>query len=118
MTIRIKLLTSFAVLIALLFGLGWYTMDRTKQTRGAYEEMLQDAEFRYQLMSLQNSLAGLSNDERGFLLNGEAEFEKDVAEKGTQMTALLASIRANPTLDESDLKIIDKIDAAYKEYEE
>lgn len=116
MKIRIKLIISFAVMIALLFALGLFTYNYMNHSRAANQEMLDDGEFRYQLMSLQFYLAGMSNDERAFLLNGDAEFKSGMAKEVKQIEELLTAINSNTTLDASDMEAVAQIEKKYREY--
>lgn len=116
MKIRNKILFSFATMILLLFALGMYTFSNSKDSRAANQEMLDDALFRYQLKSLQFLLTGMSNDERAFLLNGDAKFTTEIKGKDQQIKDLLTKIGMNPTLDSSDLEVLKKIQQQYDLY--
>ncbi|MCD9022231.1 methyl-accepting chemotaxis protein [Cohnella silvisoli] len=116
MKICIKLLIAFAAMIVLLLILGLYTFNQTKLTRAAHQEMLRDAEFRFDLKSVQFQLAGMSNDERAFILNGDPQFKSEIAKKDAQMRDLLSAIKSNPTLDSSDLETMARAEEEYEKY--
>ncbi|MFC5402037.1 methyl-accepting chemotaxis protein [Cohnella soli] len=118
MKIRSKLFLSFALLIVILFSLGLYAFNQAKHMRSANEEMRQDGELRYTLKSVQYVLAGMSNDERAYLLNGDTEFSAGLEQKQKQFTDLIAALKTNPSTDEADLKAIAQIEDRYAAYEQ
>ncbi|USB34074.1 methyl-accepting chemotaxis protein [Paenibacillus sp. YPG26] len=118
MKIRYKLLLSFTVMIALLISISAISFYQMKQTQVAEQETSRDANFRYSLKALQYSLAGLSNDERAYLLNGDKNFTAQMAEKEATIMKLFNSLKAKPGLDPSSLKFITELEQGYKTYAE
>ncbi|MFC5469480.1 methyl-accepting chemotaxis protein [Cohnella suwonensis] len=116
MKIRMKLLLSFTLLIALLFSLGFYSFDQSKNTHSAYEKMLQKDELRFMLKSVQNALSGMSNDERAFLMTGDSEYSSGLNAKKNLVPGLVAAMKKSPSSDESDLPAIGKIESLYAAY--
>lgn len=116
MSIRNKLIAAFAVLSLLLFSLALISQFYLTHSRNAHEETIEDTDQRYDVTKLQYALAGISNDERGYLLLGEEEYVEQIAAKKEQVDALLASIQARDAVDhayESTVNNIAKLYAAY-----
>ncbi|SFS59761.1 methyl-accepting chemotaxis protein [Paenibacillus sp. BC26] len=114
MNIRTKLLGSFAIVIVLMVALGLLAYTHMTHTKSAYTEMLQDGEVRYQLKSLQNTITGMSNDERAYLLSQDKQFESQIADKNKAVEDLLAKILANPTLDDENRQVIEQIKVTFE----
>ncbi|RUT30650.1 methyl-accepting chemotaxis protein [Paenibacillus zeisoli] len=118
MKIRNKLLLSFSVVIALLIlisGLSFYQMKRSQVVE---QEASHDANFRYSLKALQYSLAGLSNDERAYLLSGDKKFPQEMAVKNKTVQKLFVSLKAKPGLDAAYQKVLAELEQDYNNYAE
>lgn len=116
MSIRNKLIAAFTALSLLLFSLALITQFYLKHSRAAHNETLDDTAQRYDVAKLQYTLAGLSNDERGYLLLGDETYIEQIASKKQEVDALLASIQARDAVDhlyESTVGNISKLHAAY-----
>ncbi|SDW54909.1 methyl-accepting chemotaxis protein [Paenibacillus sp. CF384] len=116
MNIRTKLLGSFAIVIVLMVALGLLTYTHMTHTKSAYTEMLQDGDIRYQLKSLQNTITGMSNDERAFLLSKDKQVESQIADKYKAVEALFAKILTNPTLDQENKEAIEQIKGTFEKF--
>jgi methyl-accepting chemotaxis protein len=116
MKIRFKLLLSFTTMIALLLVLGIFSYNHNASTTSGYREMLDDSHFELSMKAVQFKLTGMSNDERAFLLNGDAKFASEIAEKHKEVTALFSQIRNSATLSAADQAAIAQVEAQYLAY--
>ncbi|MFD0673380.1 methyl-accepting chemotaxis protein [Cohnella sp. GCM10027633] len=118
MSIRNKLIAAFAILSLLLFSLALVTQLYLAHSRDAHTETIEDTELRYLLKDLQFQFVGISNDERGYLLLGSEEYAQAIVDKDKAIREDIATIKANPSLNESDQAIVDKIEQLYADYYE
>ncbi|TVY07093.1 methyl-accepting chemotaxis protein [Paenibacillus cremeus] len=116
MKIRMKLFLSFFVIIALMLALTAFTYEQRMSTQNNFEEMLNDGKFRTDLNALEYRVTGMSNDERAYLLTGDAQYPTEMADKEKQIGALLSSMKTNPTLDDSDAAALAQIEKQFEQY--
>lgn len=116
MKIRTKLFLSFGAMIALLFTLGLFTYTHMKDTQAAYQEMLGDGDFRSGLLNVEYRLAGMSNDERAYLLNRDSQFASSVEQKDAEVRQQLSLLHNSTTLDASDMEALSNITKSYEAY--
>ncbi|SEM71555.1 methyl-accepting chemotaxis protein [Paenibacillus sp. OV219] len=113
MNIRTKLFSCFAFIILLMGLLGYVAYDHTNKTRSAYTEMLQDNAVQLQLREFQFKVAGISNDERGYLLTKEKTYLDEIAAKDKEARAILGSMLINPTLTAENRKQVEQLKTDY-----
>ncbi|OLN24257.1 hypothetical protein BTO30_00160 [Domibacillus antri] len=81
MKIKVKLISLVAVLVAAMASTGIFSIyvfkDKDRQT----DEIHEDTQLLQALKHIQYRLAGISNDERAFLINGDPQFPEGMAEK-------------------------------------
>ncbi|MBD3920325.1 methyl-accepting chemotaxis protein [Paenibacillus sp. PR3] len=118
MKISYKLITAFAIVIALMITMAATSYLHTQRSERAYDEMLQDADYDTDLHLLQYRLAGMSNDERAYLLQGDKQYREEIAEKGQEVLTVLQRIDANPTLDADDHAKLKQIKSYFTIYTE
>ncbi|WP_127588165.1 methyl-accepting chemotaxis protein [Paenibacillus koleovorans] len=113
MSIRIKLVVAFALILVLLTTQYAYTYFISEGTHSGYQEMLQDADFQLNLREIQSLMNGISNDERGYLLTGDAAYTAQLTEEDAKIKALLTASLNSSTLDDSDRAALTDIQAKY-----
>lgn len=59
-------------------------------------------------------MAGISNDERAYLLTGSEEYTKQIEEKSDELQNYLAEVKELPDLTEQDRQVIDRIEQGYQ----
>jgi methyl-accepting chemotaxis protein len=116
MTIQKKLFLSFAAMLILLFALGLLTYNQLKENQLNEHEMSNDADFRYFLGGVQYRLAGMSNDERGYLLSGDEQFSSEILDKNKKVRDLIASLKSKPGLDPPSLETLEQMEQSYDVY--
>jgi methyl-accepting chemotaxis protein len=110
MKIRTKLLFTIAVLIVLLLVSGIYSYIANKQTHSSYKQVLDVQDLRFYVKTIQFRLTGLSNDERGLLLNGTKTFIDEMKIKITDIDTLIKTVKTTEGLSSEDSNTIDKIE--------
>lgn len=118
MSIRTKLISAFTVLTLLLLTLALVTQAYMNHSRQAETESAQDADLRYLLKSLQYRLAGMSNDERAYLLSGDSQYVDGIKEKSKETGDIIEQIHASPTMSEEDIAAFDSIAMRYAAFRE
>lgn len=118
MSIRVKLISAFTILTLLLLTLAFVTSRYLENTRKADAVTAEYAELRFTMKSLQFRLAGMSNDERAFLLTTKNEYATEIDAKANEADELLARIKANHLMTEADKAAIDSISGRYEAFRE
>ncbi|AZN42198.1 methyl-accepting chemotaxis protein [Paenibacillus albus] len=116
MTIRTRLFSCFAFIILLMGVLGYFAYDHTNKTNAAYTEMLQDNAVQLQLRAFQFKVAGISNDERGYLLTKDQTYLDEIAAKDEEARAILNSMLINPTLTPENRKQVGQLKTDYEPF--
>jgi methyl-accepting chemotaxis protein len=88
--IRTKLIVTMVVLTLIIFFMGIYSYANNLGTHKSYKALLDVQDLRFHVKSIQFRLAGLSNDERGYLLNGD----QSIAESSQQSSAAIEKTAA------------------------
>jgi methyl-accepting chemotaxis protein len=81
MNIRKKLFTFLGILILSLLLLGTYSIIELTGANEENAELTEDMDIESEFKFIQYRLAGMSNDERGFLLQGDSSYVSGMAEK-------------------------------------
>ncbi|MCD1258361.1 methyl-accepting chemotaxis protein [Paenibacillus athensensis] len=116
MKLKTRVIVCFTASIVLMMIAGAVAMVSNHQMRTHYESIVQkDENVRFLLKSIQFRLAGLSNDERGYLLTGDATFTGEMDSKRADIDSYLKTLAALP-LSPEELKIKETIDANYSAY--
>lgn len=116
MKIRAKLLMSFFVMIVLLFSIALFAYINTSNSQSAYQEMLNDSQLRYQLSEIRFRLAGMSNDERAYLLSGDEQFAAKIRERQDEISQFVADIYFNESLNSDDETMLAEFEQHYADY--
>ncbi|MCY8598922.1 CHASE3 domain-containing protein, partial [Bacillus vallismortis] len=69
MNVKTKLLGIISILVISIFGIGGSSVFMISSIVKKNEELKDKMEFQKEMKHIQYRLAGLSNDERGFLIN-------------------------------------------------
>ncbi|MEC1583844.1 methyl-accepting chemotaxis protein [Bacillus spizizenii] len=98
MKVKTKLLGIVSILVLSMIGIGGSSVFMISSTVKKNEELKDKMEFQKEMKYIQYRLAGLSNDERGFLITGDKEYEEGMKEKADD--ALMSLDRVNDLIDE------------------
>ncbi|WP_123039249.1 HAMP domain-containing methyl-accepting chemotaxis protein [Cohnella candidum] len=113
MKIRMKLILTMTVLTCIILFTGLYSYFNNLSTHHAYGSLLGVQELRFQVKSIQFKLTGISNDERGYLLQGTPSYIDEMKKKKAEVQDLLAQIKDAQGMDDQTLQTISKIEANY-----
>ncbi|MFC5531098.1 methyl-accepting chemotaxis protein [Cohnella yongneupensis] len=116
MSIRNKLISAFAVLSLLLLSLAIMTNLYLEHSRSAQQETVADGELRYTLKNLQYRLAGMSNDERAYIMMQDSQYTSEITAKGLEVTAIIDRLKSDSTLSDADKSSVDQIEELYADY--
>ncbi|MCY9377337.1 methyl-accepting chemotaxis protein, partial [Bacillus sp. T17B1] len=81
MKVKTKLLGIVSILVLSMIGIGSSSIFMISSAVTKNEELKDKMEFQKEMKYIQYRLAGLSNDERGFLITGDTEYEEGMEEK-------------------------------------
>ncbi|MBG9768753.1 methyl-accepting chemotaxis protein [Bacillus vallismortis] len=115
MNVKTKLLGIISILVISIFGIGGASVFMISSTVKKNEELKDKMEFQKEMKHIQYRLAGLSNDERGFLINGDKEYDEGMQEKADDVLKSLD--RINDLIDkENDQSNIEDIKSSFTQY--
>ncbi|MDQ1911404.1 methyl-accepting chemotaxis protein [Paenibacillus sp. GD4] len=109
MRLKTKLLLVLATLLSMIVFIGVYFYINTEHNQKMYDALLQKQEYRFHMKSIQFRLTGLSNDERGFLLQGDASYLPEMKAKTADIDGYLQTLRRMKELGPEEQQTIDKI---------
>ncbi|MCY7935515.1 methyl-accepting chemotaxis protein [Bacillus spizizenii] len=92
MKVKTKLLGIVSILVLSMIGIGGSSVFMISSTVKKNEELKDKMEFQKEMKYIQYRLAGLSNDERGFLITGDTEYEEGMVEKAEDVLKSLDRI--------------------------
>lgn len=94
MKIKTKLTIGLNTLLALLVITGLLAYFSQSHTKQRYQQLITESEdARLTLKHIQYRITGIANDERAFLLTGEASYQQGIAEKYDDLTAQLTKLQ-------------------------
>lgn len=96
MTVRTRLITTISLLIFTILGSGilsFLTISNTIEQSALLQSKM---EMQKNMKQIDFRLAGLSNDERGYLLTGEQEYVPEMQKKITEINSILQSLQQSP----------------------
>lgn len=94
MKIKTKLTIGLNTVLALLVITGLLAYFSQSHTKQRYQQLITESEdARLALKHIQYRITGIANDERAFLLTGEASYQQGIAEKYDDITAQLAKLQ-------------------------
>ncbi|MCY7922506.1 methyl-accepting chemotaxis protein [Bacillus spizizenii] len=97
MKVKTKLLGIVSILVLSMIGIGGSSVFMISSTVKKNEELKDKMEFQKEMKYIQYRLAGLSNDERGFLITGDTEYEEGM--EGKAEDVLKSLDRINDLID-------------------
>ncbi|WP_052487611.1 HAMP domain-containing methyl-accepting chemotaxis protein [Gordoniibacillus kamchatkensis] len=109
MRLKTKLVSVLAALVGFILFIGIYGYVNNLQTQKSYDAILDKQEYRFYLKSIQFRLAGLSNDERGYLLQGDQSYLQEIKNKTADVDSFLKSIQQLNGLNKEELQTADKV---------
>lgn len=92
MKVKTKLLGIVSILVLSMIGIGSSSIFMISSAVTKNEELKDKMEFQKEMKYIQYRLAGLSNDERGFLITGDTEYEEGMEEKADDVLKSLDRI--------------------------
>ncbi|RFU61089.1 methyl-accepting chemotaxis protein [Bacillus sp. V59.32b] len=115
MKIRHKLFVLLGTLIASLILLGAFSIFELNKSHRDSTELNEDVQLQRQLKHIQYRLAGLSNDERAFLIQGDPKFPEQMKEKAGEVQDSIEMLRGMARTSE-EKQTIAEIEKGFKEY--
>ncbi|MEC2059111.1 methyl-accepting chemotaxis protein [Bacillus stercoris] len=98
MKVKTKLLGIILILVVSIIGIGGSSVFMISSIVKKNEELKDKMEFQKEMKHIQYELTGLSNDERGFLITGDKEYDEGMKEKSDDVLKSLD--RVNDLIDE------------------
>ncbi|MBL3646939.1 HAMP domain-containing methyl-accepting chemotaxis protein [Bacillus vallismortis] len=115
MKVKTKLLGIISILVISIIGIGGSSVFMISSTVKKNEELKDKMEFQKEMKHIQYRLTGLSNDERGFLITGDKEYDEGMKEKADDVLNSLD--RVNDLVDEeNDQSNIEDIKTSFTQY--
>ena len=96
MKVKTRLILILSILIISILGSGALSVSTIAQSIKQSSELQGKMELQEQTKQLEFLLSGLSNDERGYLLNGEQDYVDGMKEKIQNIQATLTTIQQSP----------------------
>ncbi|GKU83998.1 methyl-accepting chemotaxis protein [Niallia sp. NCCP-28] len=85
MRIKTQLITILTVLVFSMIGIGVYSINSLLNAEAFHEKLKESKEMQRLVTHVQYRLAGMSNDERGFLLTGDSQYTNGIKEKASDV---------------------------------
>ncbi|TYS11572.1 methyl-accepting chemotaxis protein [Bacillus subtilis] len=115
MKVKTKLLGIISILVISIIGIGGSSVFMISSTVKKNEELKDKMEFQKEMKHIQYRLTGLSNDERGFLITGDKEYDEGMKEKADDVLKSLD--RVNDLVDEENYQSnIEDIKTSFTQY--
>ena len=92
MKIKTQLIIILTVLLLSLVGIGIYSNNSLHNAEDYYQKLNEAKEMQRLVTHVQYRLAGMSNDERGFLLTGDSQYTDGIKEKAANVGDTLTSM--------------------------
>ncbi|NPC94702.1 methyl-accepting chemotaxis protein [Bacillus sp. WMMC1349] len=93
MKVKTKLLGIISILVVSIVAIGGTSIFVTSSTINKNEVLKDKMEFQKEIKHIQYRLAGLSNDERGFIITGDKEFGEGMQEKADDVLKSLEEVK-------------------------
>ncbi|MCY7900630.1 methyl-accepting chemotaxis protein [Bacillus inaquosorum] len=115
MKVKTKLLGIISILVVSMIGIGGSSVFMISSTVKKNEELKDKMEFQKEMKQIQYRLTGLSNDERGFLITGDKEYDEGMKEKAEDVLKSLD--RINGLIDEEKYQSnVEDIKTSFTQY--
>lgn len=92
MKIKTQLIIILTLLLLSLVGIGIYSNNSLHNAEDYYQKLNEAKEMQRLVTHVQYRLAGMSNDERGFLLNGDSQYADGMKEKAANVEDTINSM--------------------------
>lgn len=115
MKIKTKLLLIISILVISIVGIGSSSVYMINSTTNQNNKLMGKMEIQKQVLNIQFRLAGLSNDERAYIITGDTEFANGMREKATEITKTIKDIKGVVN-DESYNSSIDSLDKNFNDF--
>ena len=115
MKVKTKLLGIISILVVSILGIGISSVFMISSTVKKNEELKDKMEFQKEIKHIQYRLTGLSNDERGLIMNGDNEYSEGMKDKADDVLKSLD--RAGKLIREEAYKAnVEEIKENFKAY--
>ncbi|MCY8641908.1 methyl-accepting chemotaxis protein [Bacillus haynesii] len=115
MKVKTKLLGIISILVVSILGIGGSSVFMISSTVKKNEELKDKMEFQKEIKHIQYRLTGLSNDERGLIMNGDNEYSEGMKDKADDVLKSLD--RAGKLIREEAYKAnVEEIKENFKAY--
>lgn len=92
--IKTKFVIGLSILFVLIMGIGTLAYIEIRSTQQQYNQVLEnDEEVRYLLKTIQYRTSAISNDERAYLLIGDASYTEEIQGKKQEILGILSKIK-------------------------
>ncbi|WP_027416852.1 methyl-accepting chemotaxis protein [Aneurinibacillus terranovensis] len=118
MKIQTKVGIVVTLLVLYLLSIGIYSLSNNQQLQQVNQQITSITNNQNDFNQIQYRLAGVSNDERGYLLTGDQTFIKELESKKAEIRSLLAQIKKNDRLDASGHSLLDSIQSNFETYDQ
>lgn len=115
MRIKTKLIVTISILILTIIGLGGYSVSIIDSTITNKNLLKDKMELQKTMTYIQYRLAGLSNDERAFIITGDNEFSEGMNEKADDIYSSIECLKGL-TQEEEYRKSIDFLETSFNQY--
>jgi methyl-accepting chemotaxis protein len=113
LTLRQRLIAGFGALVLVVLGLGQLQLSSLSRVHGAKERVAtKSAPYAAALAAAAKDAKAIANDERGFLMTGDAKFKQELAERIDKVHAALATAR-KATPDSDDVEAVQTIQTGF-----
>lgn len=92
MKIKTKLILTISILIVSIIGLGTFSVSIIQSTINETEKLKDQMEIQKLVKHVQYRLAGLSNDERAYIITGDSQYTDGMKEKADDIRKTLEDI--------------------------
>ncbi|MDA1476924.1 methyl-accepting chemotaxis protein [Bacillus changyiensis] len=93
MKVKTKLLSIISILVVSIIAIGGTSIFVTSSTISKNEVLKDKMEFQKEIKHIQYRLAGLSNDERAFIITGDKEYGEGMKEKADDILKSLEEVK-------------------------
>ncbi|MGP7819547.1 methyl-accepting chemotaxis protein [Niallia sp. 01092] len=105
MKIKTQLITILVILVLAMIGIGGYANISIQSAR-EYQEKLKNAKEMQRLVTyIQYRIAGISNDERGFLITSDNQYTEEINEKANNIIQTIKTMESMPNYKEYENNI-------------
>jgi len=108
MKIKTKLILTITILIGSIIGLGTFSVSIIQSTINETEKLKDQMEIQKLVKHVQYRLAGLSNDERAYIITGDSQYTDGMKEKADDIRKTLEDIQLL-VIDETHLRAIEDL---------